>query len=209
MSETVSQMSRRCPLVRRMFLLPLLFSIALLALLPTDAPLVREVQAQTCAPKGHVSFGGSSFYDWIANGSPSDNSCWTRINATVVTATTCGFTAPAWEFAYGGSISQRFTIPSDMTSTNFNIQYKLDFDDPHNDPWWNSFQMQVYDETTNTVLATDAFYGDMGDLYCASRSKSWTGNLAGHTIRVRFKGSVGYAETHIRVRSIALFQRLN
>lgn len=176
---------------------------------PTTSLLpVTEVEAQTCPPHGYVTFSWGYWYDWIANGTPLDSSCWGHTNASVVSTTACGWTSNAWEFYYAGTISQFFTIPSDWHQPNFGIQYLLDFDDPNNDGVWNKFSMEVKDLNTGAVLASDAFNGSMGDLYCSSRSKSWSQDLAGHQIQVRFKGSRAYQSTFIRIRMIALFQRL-
>ena len=46
----------------------------------------------------------------------------------------------------------------------------------------------------------------MPDLTCANRYLSFSGNLAGHTLRVTFSGSTGYSNTKIIVRHIALWQ---
>ena len=179
------------------------------SLAPTSFPLsVAEVEAQTCQPQGDVFASNRHWYNYIANGLPSDTSCWTKTNASVVSTTTCGWTSNAWQFAFGGSISQTFTVPSDKTQPNFSIQYLLDFDDPNNDPGWNRFELEVWDQTSGVLLAYDSFNGGMGDLYCSLRTLSWSQNLAGHTILVYFKGSRGYFSTFIRVRSIALYQRI-
>lgn len=179
---------------------------------PLPSPLpIGEVEAQSCSPRGIVIFGSSYSYDWIANGEPSSSSCWaySRTATSFVTGTTaCGWASNAWEFGYGGHISQSFTIPSDMTQPGFAIQYLLDFDDPNDSPW-NRFTMEVVDLTTGVQLASDYFIGNMGDLYCSYRSQSWTQNLAGHTIQVRFTGSRAYQSTHIRVRQIGLYQNLH
>lgn len=184
-------------------------SIVLPAPVPSLVP-VRQVEAQSCSPAGYYAIGGRLYYDWIANGLPTNSSCWnfTPGRAAVVQTTTCGETLNAWEFYYAGSVNQTFTIPNDWSYPTFNIQYVVDFIDPNDDPAWNRFEMEVWDQTTGIKLAYDNFNGGMGDLYCSNRSKSWSQNLAGHTILVRFKGSRGYSNTFIRVHHIYLFQRI-
>jgi len=175
---------------------------------PVPSPIpVQTVEAQSCSPPGYYSIGGRTYYRWLANSEPENSSCWNAIpdRAAVVQTTTCGWTENAWEFYYNGSISQTFTVPSDWTQPSFSIQYSLDFIDPNDDPW-NRFEMQVKDLNTGATLASEFFYGYMGDLYCSGRSFSWNQNLAGHQIQVRFKGTRGYSNTFIRVRDIYVYQ---
>lgn len=189
--------------------LVILFAAFVTLPFPTSSPLpVAEVEAQSCSVP---VLGPTGYYNWIANGTPSSDTCWSHTSAAAfVTGTTeCGQFSPptnAWEFYYGGYISQTFTIPSNRTETNFSIQYTVDFIDPNNDPAWNRFSMSVWDQTTSTQLASDYYDGSMADLSCSFRSRSWTQSLAGHQILVHFQGSRGYSNTFIRVRNIALFQ---
>ena len=189
-----------------------LFAAFVILPFPTSSPLpVLEVEAQSCSVPTTTMFGSTTYYNWTANGSPSSDSCWSHSSAAAfVTGTTeCGQLSPptnAWEFYFGGSISQTFTIPSNRIETNFSIQYDVDFIDPNNDPAWNRFTMSVRDLTTSTQLASDYYDGSMADLSCSLRSRTWTQNLAGHQIQVTFQGSRGYSDTFIRVRNIAQFQ---
>lgn len=181
---------------------------------PVPSPLrLPQVEAQTCAPRGGVVIGPGGYYDWIANGLPTSTSCWSNSGSAVSDFTACGYTTKWWDFGqygtYTGAIAQEFEIPNDMehaAMTNFFIAYTLDFYDPYDDPWWNSFRMEVKDRTTNTILASESHFGDMGDLSCAGRLKVWTGNLAGRKIRVQFKGSRTSTNVRVRVRNIVLGQ---
>ena len=160
-----------------------------------------------CAPHGSVNLFIPN-YDWIANGTPLSTDCWSPgYGDTFVTGvTTCGWSSNAIEFGYAGHISQEFTIPAGWTDPNFSVSFLLDFDDPNNDGAWNRYSLAVTDLTTGATLASEYFSGSSGDLYCSRRAKSWTGNLAGHTISVEINGSKAYTNTHIRVSNIALFQ---
>lgn len=173
-------------------------------------PSVTPAHATTCSPHGYVVIGPDrGSYDWIANGEPTDSSCWSTSYgaASVVTGSTCGSPMKAWEFtAWNTDLEQAFTIPTTMTASHFGIEYLLDFDDPNNDGAWNQFSMTVTDSTTGAQLASERYFGTYADLYCSNRESLWTGNLAGHTIVVRFVGSRSYPDTHIRIRGIALFQ---
>jgi hypothetical protein len=181
--------------------------VLLVGLVATLAvPSVPSVKATGCSPPGYqIPF---TEYYWIANGAPADSSCWSHdpARAAVVSTTTCGWTSNAWQFYYGGTISQSFTIPTTMTGQNFSMSYLVDFDDPNNNGAWNKFSMYVQDTTTGAILASDYFDGSMGDLTCAYRSKFWNANLAGHTIQVIFSGTRGFSNTNIRVRQIGLWQ---
>jgi hypothetical protein len=203
-------------LVRKRSIVHLTLFVLLLSgmIVPTPIPSsvpIQKVEAQSCSPPGFYSIGGHNYYRWLANSEPENSSCWNAIpgRAAVVQTTTCGWTENTWEFYYGGSISQTFTIPSDFTQPGFNIQYSLDFIDPNHDPAWNRFEMRVTDLNTGALLAYDFLDGSMGDLYCSMRSFSWNQNLAGHQIQVRIKGTRGYSNTFIRVRDIYLYQRLD
>jgi hypothetical protein len=195
-------------IIVRLSLITLFVSgVTLPAFIPSPLPVI-EVEAQTCSPYGYYNFSNHVFYDWIANGGPSDSSCWSKDpNRVSVVPTTCGWTSNAWEFYYGGYITQTFTIPSNWTYPNFSIDYILDFDDPNNDPW-NRFSMQVRDLTTGALLASDFYHGGMGALHCSGRSQLWSQNLAGHQIQVRFQGTRGYPNTFIRVSFIRLYQQI-
>jgi hypothetical protein len=166
----------------------------------------------SCAPRGSViiSPSPSPYYDWIGNGGPASGDCWSLFNASFVTGTTdCGWVSNAIEFAYAGSMNQEFTLPSTSTQTNFDLAYLLDFIDPNNDGAWNRFSITVTDQTTGVMLTHDEYYGNSNggaDLSCSRRDKVWTGNLAGHTLTVHVSGSKAYPDTHIRIRSISLFQ---
>jgi len=194
--------------------LTLIVLLASAVILPTPIPsAVRVTDAQTvdCSVPKPYFFSNRTWWNWIANNDPSNSSCWsvTPMRVAVVDTNTCGWTEKAFEFYYGGSISQTFTIPEtlvDAHKPSFSIQYTLDFIDPNDDPTWNVFEMKVVDTNTGTTLATEYFNGSMGDLYCSGRSFTWNQDLAGHTIQVRFKGSRGYNNTFIRVRDIYLFQ---
>lgn len=202
-------------------IVPLTILVLLLSgmMVPTHIPApisIQQVEAQTgCSPEGFYSIGGHNYYRWLANSEPGNNSCWNAIPSAVVVQTdTCGWTENTWQFYYGGSISQTFTIPppkppNETTPPRFNIQYTLDFIDPNNDPAWNRFEMRVLDTTTGATLAYDFFDGSMGDLSCSARNFTWNQDLGGHTIQVRFKGTRGYSNTFIRVRDIYLYQRLD
>ena len=105
-------------------------------------------------------------------------------------------------------MSQLFTITGEnMHAPSFDMSYEVDFIDPHDDPW-NRFSMEVRDLETNTILASEYFFGNMGDLVCARRVHSWNQDLGSHRILVTFNGSRGYNDTRIRVRNISLNQSL-
>jgi hypothetical protein len=133
------------------------------------------------------------------------------MRVAVVQTNTCGYTENAWEFYYGGGISQTFTVPNtnDGARPDFSLRYTLDFIDPNDNAAWNRFEMNVVDLTTGATLASEFFNGSMGDLYCSDRFFSWSQNLAGHQIMVRFQGSRGYSNTFIRVRDVYLFQTIS
>jgi hypothetical protein len=178
------------------------------------APIsIQKVEAQSgCSPEGFYSIGGHNYYRWLANSEPANSLCWNAVQGrvAVVQTNTCGWTENTWEFYYGGSISQTFTVPpNDFSAPRFNIQYTLDFIDPNNDPAWNRFEMRVLDLTTGATLAYDFFDGSMGDLSCSARNFTWNQDLSNHTIQVRIKGTRGYNNTLIRVRDIYLYQRLD
>jgi hypothetical protein len=175
---------------------------------------VVPTMGQTCAPKGDLVGGPCCVYDHIANGTPKSTECWKDIagtyptNADLVEDTLCGTYSSrrAFDFTYGDSLSQTFTVPSYMTGTDWTLFYRLTFIDPNNDGSWNRLKARVYDETAGTFIASHTHLGSDPDVTCASRSLSFTGNLAGHTLRVRFDGGRAYDNTIIRVRLISLLQ---
>jgi hypothetical protein len=203
------------------FLLPLVFSAAVVvagceAASPTAAVPGRSPAAPSftgtgaCAPPGLLVISGWH-YEWIANGTPTSTNCWSAgYGDAVVTATACNdLNTNALEFGYGGGISQEFTIPADQTESTFNFSYYLDFVDPNFDGAWNRFTADLVDVTTGVPIYSESFYGNGSQPgLCSPRTKSWSGNYAGHTLRLRLRGSKAYPDTHIRVRSITLIQSL-
>ena len=175
------------------------------ALLAVSAAVANEPDG--CPPLGQPLIGPLPPYDHIANGNPSYDSCWTKWAATFTTDyDSCGNWRNFWEFGYGGSLTQTLTIPSDHHITTLRFSYLLDFDDPHHDAAWNQFSSRVTDTTAGRILGGESRNGSSPSLYCSNRRLTLTSpvDLAGHTIQVRFTGSKGYSDTHIRVRQIAL-----
>jgi hypothetical protein len=160
-----------------------------------------------CEPEGEVIIGGGQFaYDHIANGIPSSDSCWNDTNWSFVTGvTSCGWSTNAYQIAgLGASMHQQFDSDSGLSS-NFSLQYLLDFIDPNNDGYWNKFKVEVWDVDTNTLLGSQTYNGSQSDLTCSSRTFNFNAT-PGNTIKVRFSGQKGYTDTYIRVHHIALYQ---
>jgi len=162
------------------------------------------LSAQTCQPAGSSNLGPSiPNFDYVSNGTPNSANCWSIMNTTVGSAvTSCG--SNAFEFNYGGSISQSITIPTtDTTFNRYQMSYILDFQDPNHDGTWNVLGVQVKDYTTNTVLESDSYSGSQPNLSCIRRDLTVvSGNLAGHSIGIQISGSRGYTNTHIGVGNI-------
>lgn len=173
------------------------------------ALLVPSMAEAECTPYGWVIVGpGGPYYDHIANGGPSVNDCWNANSARVafITDNACSFFPNAYRFGYAGSIYQYITVPPDFTQTRWSLDYTLDFIDPNDDGANNQFTVSVRDLTTGVQLASASYNGYNPDLFCSSRSMSFMGNFAGHTLQVRFGGSAGYSNTKIAVRRISLWQ---
>ena len=187
----------------------LLLGVAFLVLAPVAS-------AQSCDPPSTPIAGPmGNGIDYIANGDPDGTTnCWSVFNATVgLGSMTCGF-YPQWnsnnfEFNYGGDVIQGISVPATSphtTFTSYSLVYFADFQDPSHDPSFNQLNVQVYDNTTHTVLASDHYDGSQPDLYCARREVPlYTGNLAGHSISVQFMGSRVSDTTHIRVGIVQLW----
>jgi hypothetical protein len=185
--------------MRRHALILILFAAAFV-------PSMAEAQ---CTPGGwtYVTFG--AFYNHIANGGPTFDGCWERSDARTafVQDNACDFFPYAYKFGYAGSISQVVTVPSNMTQTHWELDYKLDFTDPNNDPYWNRISVTVRDLTTGTVLATDNYSSLSGSsLTCATRRLPFAGNFAGRQLVVNFNGTTAYSNSIIKVRRIELWQ---
>lgn len=173
-----------------------------------SALFAMSLQAQTCQPPGYF-IGAGGGYEWIANGQPTSSSCWTLTgNVSIVATPGCTYwTAKAFDMHYGARVSQQFTVPSDLTTTRWSLSYLLTMQDPHDDGWWNRLKATVYDVTTGSILAEQIYWGDDPDITCSSRSLTFTGNLAGHTLQVIFADGSAYSDTIIRVRGISLISR--
>ena len=162
-------------------------------------------QGQSCQPPGwFVGAGGG--YEWIANGQPTSTNCWILTgNVSLVSTPGCTYwTAKAFDMHYGARVTQQFTVPTTNTETHWGLSYLLTMQDPNDDGWWNRIKATVYDVTTGRVLASQTYWGDDPDITCTSRSLTFTGNLAGHTIQVIFADGSAYTDTIFRVRGISL-----
>jgi hypothetical protein len=173
-------------------------TIVLLTLIAAAMPLPASA---ACEPYGLYE----NFFNHIANGWPNENACWGPNRVAFVTVSSCTYTSYGYKFGYGGSIGQTVQIPSDATYTGWEFSYRLDFIDPNKDNF-NVLQVKILDLTTGQILATDSYGGAFPDLTCATRILRFSGNLAGHTLRVSFSGQVGYSNTQIIVRRIELWQ---
>lgn len=176
---------------------------------------------QTCTPAGPSRVGpATDSFNFISNTGPADDTCWAHAEQVVfvtgVTScssgptTTSPTTTNAFAFPYysGGVLYQDIVIPTTDTRKYFSLSYFLDFDDPNNDSYWNRFFAYVIDQTTGTYLFQSSYNGSMPDLLCARRDSPtmyFPNTLAGHTIRVYFKGMTPYSDTHIRVYGVALW----
>lgn len=157
------------------------------------------------SPGWFVGAGGG--YEYITNSGPLDASCWALIgNVQLVPAMDCGESANAFDLHYGARLSQDVTVPSTATETNWDLTYLLTMQDPNNDGWWNRVKATVYDVTTGQNIASQTYWGDDPDVFCARRDVVFTGDLAGHTLRVIFADGSVYPDTIIRVRGISLIQ---
>lgn len=162
----------------------------------------------TCEPAGPVQIGSSVYYNYIANGEPSSTACWNPANMTFVTdQTSCGSSSPthnAFQFNYGSSVSQQFTILPNFGSSNFILSFFVDFIDPHHDAQ-NLFLAEVLDG--NMQLAQYDHDGSQGSLPPCSRiDLPINQNLDGRAITVHFTARSGYPDTVIRVWGISFFQ---
>ena len=172
---------------------------------PTQPGSVVFSTTSTCAPGGWY-IGVISAYNHIATGNFTVDDCWSPNRSVYTTSSTCGVTRYGYKFGYAGSIAQSVVIPADFHDTYFELSYRLDFDDPNNDGVNNRFVAKVVDMTTNTTLAQESYNGSLPDLACSTRTLSFSGDLAGHTLRVIFNGSIGYSNTTIRVMRVTLWQ---
>jgi hypothetical protein len=113
-------------------------------------PASSSVSAQSCQPPGYL-IGPGNPYNHIANGQPKSMDCWssTTVPADLVTTTDCGSSPKkSFEFDYlQDSVEQTFTVPADLTWTNFELSYRITMNDPHNDGWWTRLRAIVYDVT--------------------------------------------------------------
>jgi hypothetical protein len=180
-------------------------SLVLITMLVCAFAAPSQLSATCQSPGWFVGAGGG--YEYIANSGPVDASCWTLSgNVQLVPVTDCGYSAKAWDMHYGARLSQEFTVPADMTYTHFDLNYLLTMQDPNNDGWWNRIKATIFDVTTGRNIASQTYWGDDPDVSCARRDLAFTGNLAGHTLRVIFADGSAYSNTTIRVRSISLIQ---
>lgn len=198
--------------LRRLAVVLILSRIVMPALLLTPISsllTVTEVEAQTCSPAGrNLAFGPIHWnYNWIANGTPSSDSCWSHsFRASFVTGTTeCGpFTPPtnAWEFFYGGEISQSFTISGEnMQAPVFPLGYEVDFVDPNDsvgiDSAWKSAikqPAQCWPATSLWALwATfSAPFGNTRGLATSQVTPSWFVSLDRVPITIRTSASATF-----------------
>ena len=153
--------------------------------------------------------GAGNGYEFIANGQPKDASCWTLSRAQVIQVNDCGVfheSDNSFDMKYGSRVSQEFKVPDDMNQTQWYLNYLLTMQDPNDDGWWNRLKATVYDVNTGRNLASQTYWGDDPDISCARRTLAFTGNLAGHTLRVIFSDGSAYSNTIVHVRGVSIIQ---
>jgi hypothetical protein len=168
-----------------------------------------------CDPKGFIIIGpGAGYYDHIANGTLLDSDhdgaadCWSS-TANFVSDTSCStYTNPsptnAFDFEYGDRAAQTITV-GNHGGQKWGLSYLLDFDDPHDDRWWNRLRARVV--VGGVTVAQQTYWGDQATLQCARRDLTFTGNFApGTQMQVIFEGGRAYPDTRIRVRNVSLYQ---
>lgn len=179
----------------------LLISFALLRSAPSFA--------DDCTPRGIMVVNGQPFYDYIANGEPGSTACWSLLHAFFVTGqTSCGTLSPpynAFQFNDSSFVHQEFTIPSDSTSQRFSLTFDLDFINASRHGGQNYLIAEVFD-LNGAPLAFLRYDGTLGDVACHRIDIPITGDLAGHTIQVRFTSQKRDAQAQIRVYGISFFQ---
>jgi hypothetical protein len=165
----------------------------------------------SCVPYGSPNGVGPVVggFNYVANGSPSGADCWSMYNAWFTpTAMNCStYTSNAFEFSYAGDVEQLIAIPATDTNINYyQLSYILDFQDPYHDPAFDQINVQVWDQTTNSVLASDHYDGSQADLFCVHRDLPLiTGNKAGHQIYIRFQGSAASDSVHVRIADVGFW----
>jgi hypothetical protein len=174
------------------------------------APTAFANQPGNCPPLGVVNVGPPPPYDFVANGSPSSDTCWAETNLTFVTNYDyCSYWRNYWDFSNGGVLSQTMTVPSTMHITGVKLLYILDFIDPHSDGNANAIRADIYDQTNgNTWIGGDYWSGYSGSLYCSQRTGYGVSyvDLAGHTLQLSFSVRKGYSDVHINAKMVSLLQ---
>ncbi len=177
------------------------------------APMLYANSPDNCAQQGNP-FGGP--YDFIADGGPYYDGCWSKQLITYHDATVDG-SAPIctplgyaystyWKFERGGTSVLSQTIPVSSAATNLTLLFNLDFDDPHWD-YNDVIYFKLTDTTTNTVLFLSQWVGSNGNPCARMKFDIYNStNLNGHTLLLQFIGSqvYSYTDVNIRVKGVSL-----
>ncbi len=168
-------------------------------------------QPGNCPPLGTPNVGPPPpWYDYIANGGPSYDGCWSE-QLVVFRDASLGGLPPFngiyetyWDFQSGGTgvLSQTFVVDRSVNQLWFG--YQLDFEDPHYDSN-DMFFTTVTDQTTGRVLYSDSWFGSYGS-YGGDRVPGYipstnTYNLNGHTIQVQFSARKNYLYNDVKIFS--------
>jgi len=174
-----------------------------------------------CPQTGTGRVGPIPPYDYIANGGPYYDGCWTKsFTDYVIDYDSCSSFRNYWEFNYAATLTQSLVIPASHTgTTHLTFNYELDFDDPNHDGAWNRFTVYIRDTTPGAavlLLGTNTYNGAYPSLYCSKRkiviapvdpTTRLPVDLAGHSITISFVGSRAYSNTHIRLKNVMLLRQ--
>jgi hypothetical protein len=164
----------------------------------------------SCAPNGRPFLGGNPPFDWVANGLPNYDLCWTKqlvdyVDPSVSGGLWCSSNADRyWQFNGGGTATLTQTIPITSTTTTLTFDYQFEFEDPSMD-YRDVLYITVKDLTANTTMYYNAWSGSNGSV--CTRNTPYLGTFSdinGHTLQVQFIAVKYNANTVIRVKFVSL-----
>lgn len=172
-----------------------------------------------CNPAGYCPFTGClGWYNWMSNPSFYDGSnCWLLYgSATIKNDGQMCAPLPYVDFGQGFSSGAQQVVhiakagepnyDPNLDPSHFKFDYRVQFIDPHQNPW-NILTIGLYDNNTGGLLQwITTITGTQPSPNCVNTLDIINPNLVGKDVRIQIQARNLYADTKIRIASMALWQ---
>jgi hypothetical protein len=159
------------------------------------------------APTSYGACCGITWQEYSPNILTSaSKTCWTFGSGTAQTTLSCNNNVGGWEFTgFSQHITRTLTI-NDAGSNHWEIQLLVEITDPHHS-WWNQLDARVTVSHAGSGTSYQLYYhnGSQGDVSCAAPFIDFNAQQ-GDTITIDLLGSIGWADSYVKVSNLHVFR---